>query len=251
MRLPGETNTEFVVFRPFVPVSEQDQRKELVSFMVARSDADHYGQLQVYEMPQNVQVDGPAIVASNIRSDSNISEQFTLLGQHGSEIKQGNLLIVPINNTLLYVRPVYVQAAGSTPIPELRKVIVSANGRIVMADTLQDALNEIFGAAPPTNEGQEGGGPQNPPPETGNADVQALLDQAAQAFNDADAALADKDLSTYAAKIAEARGLVDQARALAGQTPSGSTTTTAPGSSTTTTTAGPAGGSTTTTTSSA
>jgi uncharacterized membrane protein (UPF0182 family) len=153
------------------------------------------------------------------------------------------------------VRPVYVQAAGSTPIPELRKVIVSANSKIVMADTLQDALNQIFGAAPPTNEGQEGGNGQTPPPSGGeNADVQALLDQASQAFNDADAALADKDIATYAAKIAEARGLVNQARQAAAQSGSGSstTTTTAGGSgSTTTTTTSPSSGSTTTTTTSA
>ena len=144
-------------------------------------------------------------------------------------MRQGNLLLVPVGESLLYVRPLYTQAAGPTAVPELKKVIVTFNGNSYMRDTLGEALQAAFGQAPPV---------QNPPPNQGSAggqtppnsdqSVTSLLSQADAKFNEADAALKAGDLSGYQEAINEARTLVQQAGAAVGL---GSSTTTAPDSS--------------------
>ncbi len=229
MQLPGEKQVSYVLLRPFVPFSDNDSRKELVAFMTASSDPNDYGQLKVFVMPRNRLPDGPALVAANIASEEDISAELTLLDQQGSQVRQGNLLLVPVGESLLYVRPLYTQAAGATAVPELKKVIVTFNGNSYMRDTLGEALQAAFGQAPPV---------QNPPPNQGSAGAQtppnsdqsvtSLLSQADAKFNEADAALKAGDLSGYQQAINEARTLVQQAGAAVGL---GASTTTAPGSS--------------------
>ena len=180
-------------------------------------------------MPRNRLPDGPALVAANIASEEDISAELTLLDQQGSQVRQGNLLLVPVGESLLYVRPLYTQAAGPTAVPELKKVIVTFNGNSYMRDTLGEALQAAFGQAPPVanpppNQGSTGG--QTPP--NSDQSVSSLLAQADAKFNEADAALKAGDLSAYQQAIDEARTLVQQAGAAVGL---GSSTTTAPGSS--------------------
>ena len=103
-------------------------------------------------MPRNRLPDGPALVAANIASEEDISAELTLLDQQGSQVRQGNLLLVPVGESLLYVRPLYTQAAGPTAVPELKKVIVTFNGNSYMRDTLGEALQAAFGQAPPVAE---------------------------------------------------------------------------------------------------
>ncbi len=244
LKLPGETRSEFVLFRPFVPFSEDDSRRQLTSFMVARSDPQHYGELRVFEVASDTVVDGPAIVASNIESDREIARQLTLLRGPGSEVHQGNLLIVPIENSLIYVRPVYVQASSGARIPELRQVIVVANGQIIMQPTLRAALETIFGTAPETNEGGTGE-PTTPGEPTAPAKTAAeLLAEADALFAEAEAALQDSppDWATFGEKYSAAQDLLDQAldAARAEESSTGSSTsTTAPGTTSTTSTTAP------------
>ena len=151
MRLPGQDDEEFVMLRTFVPVSERDERKELTSFMVARSDPENYGELLVYRLP-TTQVDGPAIVAANIASEQDIAREISLLNQQGSTVLLGDLILTPIEDSLLYVRPLYVQASGQTAVPEMKNVIVAYGPEVVMRPTLELALTEIFGDSPDTLE---------------------------------------------------------------------------------------------------
>ncbi len=232
MRLPGEDTEQFLMLQPYVPFSVDDSRRELASFMVAKSDPESYGELEVFVMPRGVPVDGPAIVNARIQQEPEISSIITLLSRAGSRVLQGNLVIIPVEESLLYVRPLYVEAEG-TRVPELKQVIVAYGDRVVMRDTLQDALVELFGEAPDTleeglepDEIIEGERPDTPAPATPPVDADILtvvehLEAAEQAFAEADAALRNGDLAEYQRKNAEAREHLRRARAASDGEPAG------------------------------
>src|SRR5436305_1544865 len=219
MRLPNEQTESFLILQPFVPVSQSDQRKNLSAFMVAKSDPDDYGKMEAFVMPGDVSVDGPALADAKINQDTTISSQITLLNTAGSKVLLGNMLVVPINQSLLYIRPLYVQAVN-TPQPQFKKAIVVYGDRAVMQGTLKDALESLFGAAPPTQEqaaaqGQPAtpGAPSQPAAPSGPAPtVKALLDQAATHFNNAQDALKRGDLSAYQKEVDAGADLVRQAQ---------------------------------------
>jgi uncharacterized membrane protein (UPF0182 family) len=221
MRLPDAPKLEFLMLQPFVPFSDDDTRRELSAFMVAKGDPEGYGKLEVFVMPRDRQVDGPAIVNARINQEPEVSQLITLLSRAGSEVLQGNLVIIPVEQSLIYIRPLYVQATGANAVPELKKVIVAFGDRIAIRDTFKDALEAVFGAAPETlEEGPDGettGGDTAPPPGDVASEASRLLDQAAQAFAAADAALRGGDPVEYARKVQEGRQLFDQARQAAGR----------------------------------
>ncbi len=237
MRLPGEEREQFLMLQPYVPFSVDDTRRELSAFMVAKSDPDNYGELEVFVMPRGEPVDGPAIVNARIQQEPAISQIITLLSRSGSRVLQGNLVIIPIEESLLYVRPLYVEAEG-TSVPELKQVIVAYGRRVVMRDTLQDALRELFGDAPETlEEGLDpdetitSGGDQTEDGASGDgsagasgdestdiATINELLTAASEAFNDAELALRDGDLAEYQRLVNEAERLVAEAARAAGLT---------------------------------
>jgi hypothetical protein len=215
MRLPGAPQPEFLILQPFVPFSEDDTRRELSAFMVAKSDPHDYGKLEVFVMPRDRQVDGPAIVNARINQEPEVSQLITLLSRAGSEVLLGNLLIIPVEQSLVYIRPLYVQATGANAVPELKKVIVAFGERIAIRDSLQDALVAVFGDAPETLEETPTGPPPDEPPRSGDglpAEVRRLLDEAAGAFAEADAALRAGDPVRYAQKMQEGRLAFDRAR---------------------------------------
>jgi len=233
MRLPGAPRAEFLILQPFVPFSDDDSRRELSAFMVAKADPAEYGQLEVFVMPRDRQVDGPAIVNARINQDPEVSSLITLLSRAGSEVRLGNLVIIPIEQSLLYIRPLYVQATGANAVPELKKVIVAFGGRIQIRDTLQEALVAVFGDAPPTLEqGPIGGGtdPEASPgaPSAVSDEVRRLLDEANRAFTDADAALRNGDPVGFATKVQEGRQAFERARQAAGRAPPTPTAISAP-----------------------
>jgi uncharacterized membrane protein (UPF0182 family) len=220
LRLPGDEKESFLILRPFVAASQRDKQQNLTAFMTAKSDPGEYGKLQVFEMPRGEQIDGPSLIDARVKANSEITKEITLLDQKGSQALQGNVLVLPIEKSILYVRPLYVQAE-SNPLPELKKVIVVYAGRAEMGDTLQQALTKIFGAAPPTLEKpKEGTAPPGTTP-TVAPDVQALLDQAQAAYDAAQTALKAGDLAEYQKKVNEMADLLRRARD-AGATPSGS-----------------------------
>jgi uncharacterized membrane protein (UPF0182 family) len=140
MKLPGNDRAEFIQMLPFTPRA----RDNLAAWMVARSDGEHYGKLLVFQFPKQKIIYGPAQIVARINQDPVISPQITLWSQQGSQVIQGTLLVIPIQESLLYVRPLYLRSQNGR-IPELKQVIVAYQNRIVMAETLVQALARIFG----------------------------------------------------------------------------------------------------------
>lgn len=210
MRLPGEQLEEFLLLQPLVPFSTDDARKELSAFMVGRSDPEHYGKLEVFVMPRDIQVDGPAIVDARIQQEPTISREISLLNVEGSRVLQGNLLLIPVEESLLYVRPLYLEAEG-TQVPELKSVVVVFDDHVVMRDTLQDALTAIFGNAPATREDER---PPTAGDETAAAEeARTALAEAARELSLAQEALADGNLVRFAAHYERALAIIDAAQA--------------------------------------
>ena len=139
MKLPGEKGPEYIQMLPFTP----RQKDNLASWMVARSDGDQYGRLIVFQFPKQTVVFGPKQIAARISQDQVIAPQITLWNQQGSEVIQGTLLVIPIEESLIYIRPLYLRAAGGS-IPELKRVIVAYQNQIVMEETLERALDRLF-----------------------------------------------------------------------------------------------------------
>jgi uncharacterized membrane protein (UPF0182 family) len=141
MKLPGEDSAEFIQMVPLTP-----RRKDnLAAWMVARSDGEHYGRLFVYRFPKQKVVFGPRQVVARINQDQVISPQITLWNQQGSQVIQGTLLVIPVEESLIYIRPLYLRSAGGR-IPELKRVIVAYQNQIVMDTTLEAGLDRLFGA---------------------------------------------------------------------------------------------------------
>ncbi|HSR32635.1 MAG TPA: UPF0182 family protein, partial [Anaerolineae bacterium] len=145
MRLPGQENTEFVLMMPYTPSAKQN----MVAWLFARNDGEHYGKLGVYKFPKQRLVYGPMQVESRIDQDPIISQQLSLWNQRGSQVIRGNLLVIPVDQAILYVEPIYLQAEASQ-LPELRRVIVAYGNRIAMEETLAGALARVVGTEPST-----------------------------------------------------------------------------------------------------
>jgi hypothetical protein len=141
MRLPGESNPEFIYMTPFTPRGKDN----LAAWMVARMDGENYGKLSLYRFPKQSLVYGPKQIANRINQDTEISRQLTLWDQRGSEVIRGELLVIPIEESLIYVQPIYLRAEGGT-IPELKRVVVAHENRVVMGETLEEGLNALFGS---------------------------------------------------------------------------------------------------------
>jgi uncharacterized protein len=228
--LPGQQQPSFIILQPFVPVSAGNKQTRLVSFMTASSDPGNYGQLTSFVMPQGESVLGPVQIDNRIKSTPEVSQQITLLNQQGSSVIQGSLQLIPVGNSLLYIRPFYVQAAGPSSYPQFRFVVVAYGGQNpVLASTVNDGLTQLFGGAPsqPLPGGSTAPAPAAPPA-TGN--VQDLLSQAAAKYQQAQDALRSGDLGTYQSLINQVGDLIRQAQQAAGGGGGGGgpTTTTTP-----------------------
>ncbi|MCC7201918.1 MAG: UPF0182 family protein [Nitrospirae bacterium] len=140
MKLPGERQEEFILMIPFTPRGKDN----LSAWMVARNDGEYYGQLVVYRFPKQKLVYGPMQITNRINQDADIARQISLWDQRGSEVIRGNLLVIPIEEALIYIQPIYLRAAGGK-IPELKRVIVAYENRIAMEETLEAALSGVFG----------------------------------------------------------------------------------------------------------
>ena len=140
MRLPEERQAEFILMVPFTPRGKDN----LASWMVARNDGEHYGQLVVYRFPKQSLIFGPSQIVNRINQDTEISRQISLWDQRGSEVVRGNLLVIPIEESLIYVQPLYLRAEGGR-IPELKRVVVAYQNRVVMEETFEAGLGRLFG----------------------------------------------------------------------------------------------------------
>lgn len=249
-RMPGDEDPSFMLMRPYQPFSDNDSKNQMTAFIVAKSDPDGpYGELEVFEVPSD-QVDGPTIVSSTMLADTSVSREVTFFEGQGSRVRFGALQLLPLERSILYVRPMYVVAEGNVPLPQVKRVIVWFNGRVVISDTLRSALKLLLpgsdpqtleGAAdralPPSAGGDDtttgtavpGSVPGSVPPDTappaGSGDVAYLIDQANRLFEEADVALRNGDLAGYQSRIDQARKLLQQAATLAPTTTVPSTTT--------------------------
>jgi hypothetical protein len=191
---------------PFQP----ENRLNMVGWMAANSDPDGYGELVAFTLPSGRDVDGPGLIFARMNSDQEFSEARTLLGTGGSEVLFGDLLTIPIEESILYVVPVYVRAAGDSSVPQLELVLV-INGSTV---TLGGSLSEAIAAATGAVSGEE----EPPPPDGGGGtvdeQVERLLAEAVTHFAAAEEALRAGDLATYQSEQEQAQALVEQANEL-------------------------------------
>jgi uncharacterized membrane protein (UPF0182 family) len=141
MKLPGEKKEEYILLLPFTPA----KRDNLAAWLTARCDSPNYGKLLAYTFPRDRLIYGPKQIDARINQDSVISQQLTLWGQHGSEVIRGSMLVIPIEKSLLYVQPLYLAATDKIGLPELQRVIVAYRDEVVMEDTLELALQKLFG----------------------------------------------------------------------------------------------------------
>jgi uncharacterized membrane protein (UPF0182 family) len=142
MRLPGEREEdEFVQILPFTP----SNRRNMIGWMAGRSDGQNYGRLLAYDFPKSQLVDGPAQIRARINQDPFLSERFTLWNQQGSNVLRGNMLVIPLADSLMYIEPIFLQA-NQSPTPELRLVVLATQDRVVYGTTFQEALSKLVGA---------------------------------------------------------------------------------------------------------
>jgi len=143
MKLPGEKKEEYILLLPFTPA----KRDNLAAWLTARCDVPNYGKLLAYTFPRDRLIYGPKQIDARINQDSAISQQLTLWGQRGSEVIRGSLLVIPIEKSLLYVQPLYLSATDKIGLPELQRVIVAYRDEVVMEETLELALQKLFGGS--------------------------------------------------------------------------------------------------------
>ncbi|MBO0861621.1 MAG: UPF0182 family protein, partial [Chloracidobacterium sp.] len=208
MKLPGEKSEEFILMLPFTP----KDKNNLAAWMAARSDGEHYGKLVVYRFSKQKVSYGPKQVEGLINQDTEISRQRTLWDQKGSSVKMGTLMVIPIEESLIYVQPLYLRAE-SVRIPELRRVIVVAENRIAMEPTLKDALAHIFGettADDLKHQASESKSDETPMASQLAAPAAKLAEQAKQLYDRAIQAQRDGDWARYGEEIKRLGEVIDQ-----------------------------------------
>jgi len=199
MRLPGEQDEEFILMLPFNP----KEKPNLASWMVARADGEHYGELLAYTFPKDKVVYGPAQISALIAQDADISEKLTLWNQQGSSATRGTMLVIPIAESVVYVQPLYITADKGS-LPELKRVIVAYGNQIAMERTLDEALAVVFGHSrgEVAREAQGEGGP-----DLGDTEPQSvarfadLVREARQRYDAAQGAARAGDWGTYGVEL--------------------------------------------------
>jgi hypothetical protein len=205
LRLPGETQTGFHLVLPFVP----DNRPNMIAWLAASSDPETFGELRVIRFAGTGSIEGPTQVFARLNQDESFSAQRTLLSQGGSLVEFGDFLVIPIEDSFLYVQPVYVRANQETAIPELKIVVVvnGSDGPVHYADSLDEALAAAVEGTPPEGGARPG------------EDPSALIAQALERFAAAQEALRSGDLAAYQRELAAAEALVRHANELLGAPP--------------------------------
>ncbi|MGA2512350.1 MAG: UPF0182 family protein [Candidatus Limnocylindrales bacterium] len=236
MRVPGQTNPEFVLLQPMVPQGRQN----MIAWVAAHNDPAAYGQVSVFDFPRQSNVFGPQQIEALIAQNKDISQQITLWGQVGSNVILGNLLVIPLQNSLMYVEPVYLKAS-SNGLPVFQKVIIGTQTQIVWGNTLQDALTQIYAGqgttgpggspspgtsatpSPPAASPSQSGTPTALPSVSLSGTAQQLISEANAHYQAAQAALHNGDLATYQQEMNIVGQLLTQLEAVLGTpAPSGS-----------------------------
>ena len=200
-KLPGEEKAEFILMLPFTPRNKNN----LVAWLAARSDGDSYGERIVYLFPKEKLVYGPMQIEARIDQNPEISQYFTLWDQAGTRVIRGNLLIIPIRDSLLYVEPVFLRAEQKDAIPELKRVIVAFGERIAMEETLDKAIGRVFGAAPEMPV-------EAPPAPEKPGSREEVIERLIQRYASAREALRNEDLVGFAREFEAIGRLLEELR---------------------------------------
>ncbi len=206
MRLPDEEREEFLLMLPFTPVNKNNT----IGWLAARCDGENYGKLLAYLFPKERLVYGPSQIENRIQQDTVITEQLALWGRGGSRVIRGNLLLIPLGKSILYVEPVFLQAEGGG-LPQLKRVIVVAGDQIAMEPMLEESLAVIFGteAIPPEEPEVE---PPTPgePEEALSAEIASLIEEAQQHYDRAQQYLKASDWTGYGEELDALKAVLDQ-----------------------------------------
>lgn len=206
MKLPDEKREKLVLMLPMTPINKNN----MIAWLAAESDLPDYGNFRVFKFPKDKLAFGPMQIEARIDQNPDISRQLTLWGQVGSRVIRGNLLVIPIEDSVVYVEPLYLQAVG-TELPELKRVIISYADRVVMAETVEQALQEIFGGAPPPPVEEE-----RPRAERPGRSVAQLIQEASDHFTRAQEAIRQGDFAAYGEEIKALGEILSQLSTQAG-----------------------------------
>ena len=215
-QLPGSTKREFVLFAPMTPAVQRDN---MVAWVAGRADPSDYGKLRVLRLPQTRAIFGPLQIQARRDADATIKAQLTLLsGGSGSQILYGNLIVLPVGDSFLYIEPLFVQATNGK-FPELQRVILATQDRIAMADSFGSALTALFGSAPVTQPPPTPGPGASPAPSgsPAAATIAQLVKSASDHDAKAQAALRNGDFTTYGQELKALEDDLAKLRALTGQ----------------------------------
>jgi len=205
-RLPGEEENEFMMIQPFTPHNKDN----LVAWLSALSDGENYGKMVIYTFPKQELVFGPLQIEGRIDQNPEISAQFSLWDQGGSQVIRGNLLVLPLGNSVLYVEPIFLQA-DSGRIPELRRVILASGSDVIMAESLAEGLAALLGSIPPSVASLDSLSQGEPAAATGvpaseetievDQMVRQLAESASAHYEAAQTALREGDWATYGQEL--------------------------------------------------
>ncbi|MFC2066355.1 UPF0182 family protein [Chloroflexota bacterium] len=205
MRLLGEEMEEFLLMLPFTPVNKNNA----IGWLAARCDGDNYGKLLAYLFPKGGWIDGPSQIENRIGQDTVITEQLALWGRGGSRVIRGNLLLIPLGKSILYVEPVFLQAEAGG-LPQLKRVIVAIGDQIAMEPTLKESIAAIFGVeAPPTGPAAKPTPPTEPEKPVA-ADIANLIEEAQQHYDKAQQYLRDGDWAGYGKELDALEGVLNR-----------------------------------------
>jgi uncharacterized membrane protein (UPF0182 family) len=216
MRLPGGQGEEFILLLPFTPNNKQN----MVAWLGAKNDAEDYGQRLLYQFSKDKLIYGPMQIAARVSQDTNISAQLTLWNQSGSKVQIGNLLIIPIEKSFIYVEPLYLLAEQGQ-IPQLKRVIVATSSGIAMEENLGLALTKLFtgvtlqGATPVTTTTTAPATTTQPAAPI-SSDVAALIKTANDQYQQAQDALKAGDWTAYGNAQKALQATLQQLTQLAG-----------------------------------
>jgi uncharacterized membrane protein (UPF0182 family) len=213
MKLPGEDGLEFVEILPFTPAN----RNNLIGWIAGRSDGEHYGTSIVYDFPKTRLVDGPQQIEARIDQNAQLSGQLTLWNQQGSRVRRGSLIVIPCGRALLYAEPIYLQASSS-PMPELRLVVLALQDRLAYAPSFEGALASLFGTDSSTLSASEAPRsapePGSPAPAQPADNLKSLVAQAGRDFSDYQRLTAEGKLSEAGQKLDDLKRTLDKLNSL-------------------------------------
>ena len=210
-KLPGEEDVEFLLTTQYTPQNKDN----MISLLAARNDGENYGELILYEFPKTKTIAGPNMIETKIDQDTTISSQLTLWSQMGSTVLRGNTIVIPIEDSLLYVEPIYLKSDTESNFPEMKMVVVSFGDKILMEPTLDKAIESLFGIIEEK--------PERPDTEYDDTNINDLINKANDVYNDANEASKNGNWAEYGRNLEELEKILNQLNILINGEPQNTT----------------------------